>query len=317
MLRPSGGEKCGLAGMPRGDLVIEVGLVGPGRVGCALAELLPPQSFRLGPVLSSSLTSARRAVRVMRRGSPAAGPEDFAACPVILITVPDAALEETALRLSKTEFSWKKKVVLHSSGIFDSSVLEPLEKRGASAGSMHPLYVFQRRPVSLAGVHFTVEGNSSAVNVARKLIRAFGGEFQVVGPEDKVHHSIATTFVADFCTGLIAAAVGQMVTGGFSRKRALGAINRLLEVSLEDYEHSGRSSRPGPLLQGNTEAVRRHLETLCADDPELARTYRHVAQGTLALLHRDDSAFSFLDSEQPPDPGGAGGAPETQPGSDG
>ena len=277
--------------------MIEVGLVGPGRVGRALAELLPPESFRLGPVLSSSLTSARRAVRVMRRGSPAAGPEDFAICPLILIAVPDAAVEVTALRLSKTEFSWKKKVVLHSSGILDSSVLGPLGRRGASVGSMHPLYVFQRRPVSLAGVHFTVEGNPSAVNVARKLIRAFDGEFQVVRPEDKVHHSIAATLVSDFPTGLLEAAVGQMVAGGFSRKRALRAINRLLEVSLEDYERSGRDSRPGPLLQGNTEAVRRHLETLRADDPELARTYRHVAKGTLAVLHRDYSAFSFLDSE--------------------
>ncbi len=114
--------------------MIEVGLVGPGRVGRALAELLPAESFRLGPVLSSSLTSARRAVRVMRRGSPAAGPEDFATCPVILIAVPDAAVEVTALRLSKTEFSWKKKVVLHSSGIFDRYVLEQLGRRGASVG---------------------------------------------------------------------------------------------------------------------------------------------------------------------------------------
>ena len=253
----------------------------------------------------------------MRRGSPAAGPEDFATCPVILIAVPDAAVEVTALRLSKTEFSWKKKVVLHSSGIFDSSVLGPLGRRGASVGSMHPLYVFQRRPVSLAGVHFTVEGNPSAVNVARKLIRAFDGEFQVVRPEDKVHHSITTTLVTDFATGFLEAAVGQMVAGGFSRKRALGAINRLLEVSLEDYERSGRSSRPGPLLQGNTEAVRRHLETLRTDDPELASAYRHAAKGTLAFLHRDDSAFSFLDSEQPPDPGGAGSASEARPSSDG
>ena len=253
----------------------------------------------------------------MRRGSPAAGPEDLATCPLILITVPDAAVEATALGLSKTEFSWKKKVVLHSSGIFSSSVLEPLARRGASVGSMHPLYVFQRRPVSLAGVHCTVEGNLSAVNVARKLIRAFDGEFQVVGPEDKVHHSIATTLVADFATGLLEAAVGQMVAGGFSRKRALGAINRSLEVSLEDYGRSGRNSRPGPLLQGNTEAVRRHLETLRADDPELASTYRQAAKGTLAFLHRDDSAFPFLDSEQPPDHGGAGSLSEAQPSSDG
>jgi len=282
--------------------VIEVGLVGPGRVGRTLAGLLPSESFALGPVLSSNLTSTRRAVRVMRRGFAAAGPEDFAACPVILIAVPDAAIEVTALGLSETEFSWKKKVVLHSSGIFDSSVLEPLARRGASVASMHPLFVFQRQPISLAGVHFTVEGNVSAVNVARKMIRAFNGEFQVVGPQNKVHHSIATTLVTDFFTGLIEAAVCQMVAGGFSRKRALSAMNRLLEVSLEDYERSGRSSRPGPLLQGNAEAVRRHLEALRADDPDLAGSYLHAAKRTLAFLQRDPSGFSFLDSEHPPDP---------------
>ena len=274
----------------------------------------------MGPVLSSSLTSARRAVRVMRRGFAAAGPEDFAGCPVIMIAVPDAAVEVAALRLSKTEFSWKKKVVLHSSGVFDSSVLEPLARRGASVGSMHPLFVFQRRPLSLAGVHFTVEGNAAAVNVARKMIRAFDGEFQVFGPEDKVHHSIATTLVTDFPTGLIEAAVGQMVAGGFSRKRALAAINRLLEVVLEDYERSGRNSRTGPLLQGNTEAVRRHLAVLRADDPKLAGSYRYAAKLTLAFLQRDDSVFSFLDSEPPltsPDRSDPGNPSDPQPGSDG
>ena len=283
------------------DLVIEVGLIGPGRVGRARAELLPSDSFSVGPVLSSSLTSARRSVRMMRRGFAAGGPEEFNACQMILIAVPDAALEVTALGLSKTEFSWKKKVVLHSSGTIDSSVLQPLANRGASVASMHPLFVFQRRSISLAGVHFTVEGNVSAVNFARKMIRAFGGDFQVVGPQDKVHHSIATTLVTDFSTGLIEAAVGQMVRGGFSRKRALAAINRLFQASLEDYEHSGRSSRPGPLLQGNTEALRRQLAALHADDPDLASSFRYAAQRLLAFLQKAAAGPPLLDREQPPD----------------
>ncbi len=277
----------------------EIGLIGPGRVGRALVERLPPDLFQLGPVLSRTRTSARRAVRLIGAGSPAGDPEEFHSCNAVLIAVPDASLEAVVARLVRVGFSWRKKVIVHTSGTLSSKVLEPLRARGAEVGSMHPFYVFQRPVLTFDGVLFTVEGDPPAVNFARRLVRAYGGEFELVKAHKKVHHSIAATIVSDFSTGLLEAAVQQMVAGGFTRRRAFDAARMLLQAVVEDYERSGRKSRPGPFLRGECAAVRHQLATLDNVDPALGNAYRAAARIALAVLgqDQDDERLSPIDEE--------------------
>ncbi len=266
-------------------------------MGRALVERLPPDLFQLGPVLSRTRTSARRAVRLIGAGSPAGVPEEFHSCNAVLIAVPDAPFEAVVARLVRVDFSWRKKVILHTSGTLSSKVLEPLRARGAEVGSMHPFYVFQRPVLTFEGVLFTVEGDSTAVNFARRLVRAYGGEFELIKAHKKVHHSIAATIVSDFSTGLLEAAVQQMVAGGFTRLRAFDAARTLLRAVVEDYERSGRKSRPGPVLRREHEAVRQHLATLDDVDAALGKAYRAAARGALEILGQDDERFSPIHEE--------------------
>ena len=275
----------------------EIGLIGPGKVGRALAERLPAELFSLGPVLSGTQTSARRAVRLIGAGAPTTDPDKFRSSKAVLIAVPDTALEAVAQRLARVSFSWRKKVVLHTSGTMSSKVLEPLRVRGAAVGSMHPFYVFQRPVLSFEGVLFTVEGSSRATNLARRIVRAYEGEFELIKAHKKVHHSIAATILSDFLTGLLEAAIQQMVAGGFTRRRALDAANVMLQAVWKDYERSGRKSRPGPLLRGEQETVSRHLTALDDFDPALREAYRRAAQAALAILRRDREAFTQLDPD--------------------
>ena len=266
-------------------------------MGRALVERLPPELFQLGPVLSGTQTSARRAVRLIGAGAPTTDPDKFRSSQAVLIAVPDTALEAVARRLAGVSFSWRKKVVLHTSGTMSSKVLEPLRARGAAVGSMHPFYVFQRPVLSLEGVLFAVEGSSGATNLACKIVRAYGGEFELIKAHKKVHHSIAATILSDFLTGLLEAAIQQMVAGGFTRRRALDAANTMLQAVVKDYERSGRKSRPGPLLRGEGRTVSRHLTALEDFDPALREAYRCAARGALAILRRDREAFSQLDPD--------------------
>lgn len=272
----------------------EIGLIGPGRVGRALAGLLPADKFRIGPVLSRSLTSARRAVREMECGAAADAPEALQTSDVILIAVPDKVVETVGKRLSKVQFSFAKKVVLHTSGIRDSSDLAPLRELGAAVGTLHPLYIFQRPVLSLAGIHFVVEGDPAAAQTARSLVRAWNGEFQLVKPNQKIYHSIALSMASDCLTGLIEAAVQQMTSGGFSRRRGLEAVSRLVAAAQEDYARSGRKSRPGPLLDGDAETIRLHLAALQRDDPQTARDYQMALRQSLNALRKNVDGLSFL-----------------------
>jgi predicted short-subunit dehydrogenase-like oxidoreductase (DUF2520 family) len=286
--------------------VTEIGLIGPGRVGRALATFLPAEKYTIGPILSSTLTSARRATRLMERGEPTENPEAFASSDVILVTVPDCAIAVVADRLAQLPFSLTRKTVLHTSGLCDSSDLAAPAKRGAAVGSMHPLCIFQRPLLSFAGVHFAVEGDSTATNTARKLIRDLDGEFQLVSAEQKIHHCIAKSIASDLLTGLIEQAVSEMVAGGFSRRRGLQAVIRVLEDATADFGRSSRNSRPGPLLQGDTEGLRNCLEDLARLDPYTAREYRRAAIHTLQVLQKGGEHYSFLNEKREIDAGAPG-----------
>jgi len=274
-----------------------VGLIGPGRVGSALAGLLPKEQFRLGPVMARNLTSARRAVRLLGCGSPAESFEAFHDCAVVLIAVPETQIAEVAHRLAQARRSFARQAALHTGELRDSQELSALAQRGAAVGSMCPLFVFQRQPLNLQGVHFTVEGDAAAVNMARRLIRAWKAEFELVKREHKIHHALARSIASDLLTGLLDVAVERMTAGGFSRRRGLAALIRLIRISVDNYERSGRTTRPGRLLQGDAGSLRYHLQMLRQIDPAAASRYQLLARETLEHLAKEDARFSFLDDD--------------------
>jgi predicted short-subunit dehydrogenase-like oxidoreductase (DUF2520 family) len=276
--------------------VVEVGLIGAGRVGRSLTALLPREQFQLGPVVGRTTTSARRSVREMAHGTAVTSFEALSSCAVILVTVPDLVMEEVVGKLAAVEFRLRKKVVIHTGRLHNSGHLDPLRRCGAAVGSLQPLFVFQRPVASLAGVQCAVEGDPAATRMARRMIRGWHGEFQLVRAEQKIHLGIACSIAGDFLPGLLEMFVRQLGLAGFLKKRSLSAVSPLLEAAFREYARAGRRARPGPLLQNDAHTVRSYLDTLNAVDPALAETYRLMAKQTLGVLRRKSNEFPFLDS---------------------
>jgi predicted short-subunit dehydrogenase-like oxidoreductase (DUF2520 family) len=274
--------------------MLRVGLIGPGRAGQALVRLLPPSKYELGPVLSRSFTSARRATRQMRLGEPAADYEDFASCGLILIAVPDDAIAAVARRLATASFPFRRKVALHTSGALSSEELAAVRARGASVGSLHPLQTFGRRVWSLAGVHFAVEGDTKAVRLAQSLVTDWHGKLLRIRRDQKPLYHAAATFASPLFTPLMEAAVRLMTRAGIRPRTAIKALTPLLSTTLDNYAHTGRQSWTGPLARGDAATVRRHLVALAAYDAALARYYRSSALGALALFNRHPALRKIL-----------------------
>jgi len=214
--------------------------------------------------MARSISSSRRAVREMERGTAVDDAEAFVHCNVILIAVPDDQLCTAINRLAVADFDYASKTALQVSGARDASDLARLEKRGASAGSMLPLQSFGRRPSSLAGVAFLLEGNPKALRVARILVRAWGGEASAVTAAEKKRAAIAASIATDVLTAVLHDAARRLRDVGLSRGRAVESLGTLAKTSLEDVSRAGRKARPGPALRGETETVRR----LMAADPK-------------------------------------------------
>src|SRR5580700_8446781 len=79
-----------------------VAIIGAGRVGCALGRRLHEKGWRIGPVVTRSMGTARAARRRIGGGVPQAGlTEAVLAADVVLISTPDRAIAETAEALAR------------------------------------------------------------------------------------------------------------------------------------------------------------------------------------------------------------------------
>jgi len=263
-----------------------VGLIGPGRAGQALVRLLPASKYEIGPVVSRTFTSARRAVRVMRVGVPAAACDDFADCRILIIAVPDDSIADVAAQLAGASFPFRGKVVFHTSGALDSSLLEPVRARGGAVASLHPLQSFGRHVLSLGGVYFAVEGDEKALRTAQALVNDWQGKLLRLKPGQKLLYHAAAMFASPLFTPLMQAAVTLLGHAGIGPKTAIQALQPLLLTTLENFIHSGRQSWTGPLARGDAGTIQKHLAALNAADPILARYYRGSALSALAILDR-------------------------------
>lgn len=272
-----------------------VALVGPGRVGRALFQALPANRFEHGPVLSHNLTSARHAVRLMGVGSATEDVEALAGSAIILIAAPDGVIPKVARRLAAALFSYSKKIVLHTGLISTSAALNLLRKRGAAAGSLCPVCLFQNPILDYGGVHFLMEGDELAVRAGRKVVQALGGEFNRIKPADKHHNSVAFAMVSDILTGLLESAVLRMNKAGLSRKRSIDALRPVVMAALQDFTQSHSSSRPGPLLNPPEADVAAWANALRAIDPDGLMRLMEIAKLALAEMPQNGARLKMLE----------------------
>src|ERR1700730_9382817 len=218
-------------------------IVGAGRVGCVLGRRLHQKGWRIGPVVTRSMRTARAARRRIGSGKPQAGlTEGVLAADLILIATPDRAIGETAAALARIAparpssagrddkdhrsffnptasawhrtggKAWRGKIVLHTSGALGSDVLRPLALRGAAIGSLHPLQTFSGRTVpSLAGTTCAIEGSAAALRMARRVCRELDGVPVMLPPRRKAAYHAAAAFSAGHVLAMMEAAVRVLV----------------------------------------------------------------------------------------------------------
>jgi predicted short-subunit dehydrogenase-like oxidoreductase (DUF2520 family) len=270
-------------------------IIGAGRVGRALGRRLREQGWKIGAVVTRSEVSARRAVRFMGAGKPcAAMTRQILASPVILIATPDDKIAIVAQELARIgEEELRGKVVLHTSGAMDSGVLNALQARGAAVGSMHPLQSFSGVSVpSIEGKVFTIEGQTPAVRVARRIARALGGSpVRIAGSKKLLYHA-AAAMAAGHVLAIEEAATQLLLSLGMKRSESVRALLPLTRQVLENFERLGpRAAWTGPLSRGDFQVVRAHLEALKESPKEFARTYDALNHLAARVLSQDPAGM--------------------------
>lgn len=249
-------------------------VAGPGRVGTSLARW----------------ATAAGAELVATAGRAALPELETAGQDLLLIAVNDGAVAEVAEVLARRP---QARVVLHTSGSLDASVLAPLRKTSA-IGSLHPLKAFPRPlpdPAEAQGVFFATDGDPEAMALAGRIAAAWGGVCAEVPPESRPLYHFAATLAAGGVTTLLAAAaeiagrlgLPEAVARGYVElaRGAVAAAGKALE--------EGRplaSAITGPAARGDRETLARHLEALEKVAPDKLPLAKVLALETLRQTGR-------------------------------
>ncbi|MGH6629807.1 MAG: Rossmann-like and DUF2520 domain-containing protein [Burkholderiales bacterium] len=266
-------------------------IVGAGRVGRALGRRLGELGWRIGAVITRSEATARAAVRAMRRGQAhGALTRQVLTADLVLVATPDRELRGVALGLAQIGGEeWRGKVVLHTSGAMDSSVLDPLAKLGASVGSLHPLQTFSGKSVPpVEGVIFSVEGSRRALRSARQIVRTLGGAAVKLESRHKPAYHAAGAFAAGHTLALMEAAARILLSIGFNRRQASQGLLSLVRQMLDNFERFGPSvAWTGPLSRGDYETVALHTSALSEFPPEYQQAYEALSRLAAVVLARE------------------------------
>jgi len=264
-----------------------IAIVGAGKVGTALALELARAGYAISEVVArDSETSRRKAAGLARRIHSRAVTVERAAwdAKIIWLCVPDRAIAAAARELAPLA-RWRGKVVFHSSGALSSDELSFLRQRGAAVASVHPLMTFVSGSTpSLQEVPFGVEGDTTAIRVARAIVRDIGGEVFRVQRKPKAAYHAWGTFASPLLLATLVTAEQVARRAGISAASARRKMLPIVRQTVANYAALGPAGAfSGPIVRGDAATVRKHLAAL-KDNPDLREAYRALARVALRYL---------------------------------
>jgi predicted short-subunit dehydrogenase-like oxidoreductase (DUF2520 family) len=215
---------------------------------------------------------------------------------LILITTPDDAIAEVVQRLAvcKTERG-RKATVLHTSGALSSEVLSPLAQLGFHTGSLHPLVSISEPRAgarALHGAFYCLEGDKTALRIARLIIGDLKGKSFSIPPENKALYHAAAVMASPHLVALFDLATEMLAACGINQKKAREILMPLVESTVNNLlAFTPDKALTGTFMRGDVATVRRHLKAL--ETPSLKQltiareVYKLLGLHSLELAERN------------------------------
>jgi len=263
-------------------------IVGCGKVGVTLARHLAAADYRPLSFASRRTASAHAAAEAAGGGKvcgevwDATGDAD-----VVFITTPDAAIQSVAETLAARSALKRGAVVLHCSGALASTILAPVCKAGAHAGSLHPLQSFATPVLAhnpFQDIIMAAEGDDRALGVCREIAGALGAEFLTLETENKALYHAAAVVASNYLVTLLAVAVRLLEGSGIAPEAGLKVLLPLVRGTLQNVAERGiPQALTGPIVRGDGETVAAHCRKIGQSLPDLLPFYRLMGAHTLPL----------------------------------
>jgi predicted short-subunit dehydrogenase-like oxidoreductase (DUF2520 family) len=245
---------------------LRIAIVGPGRLGTALAEKLHAAGYRVVEIVSRDRARSRRAASALAKKLGAKATVSGRALSntnLVWFCVPDGAISDAAKELEKRG-NWRDRTAFHSSGALASDQLARLRKKGASVASVHPFMTFVASSVpDLRGVPFGVEGDAKAAAIAAGIAKQLGGEPFLIKKKQKGAYHAWGAFASPLLVALMVCAEKVARSAGIKPAHARKMMLPIVGRTLANYAQLGPAEAfSGPLVRGDVETVNQHGRVL-------------------------------------------------------
>lgn len=275
-------------------------LVGAGRVGTAVAELLRRAGHEPLAVASRSAGSRARAAGIL--GVDAVETGALPPADVMLIGTVDGAIEETAAAIAPRLAEGC--VVIHFAGSLGIEPLRPVLDVGAQRAALHPVQACPDIETAIARIPGSGWGVVCDEGLAdwcvERVERDLAGHPcwvpDVLRP---VWHASAVV-VSNGLAGLLA--TGEELLASIGIDDPAGVLGPLAAGTLENALAGGGGGKTltGPAVRGESDTIARHLDGIQLADEGLLRPYGLATLLTIQAAVRagridDDSAEDMLE----------------------
>lgn len=286
---PSAGRTGSVAGPDPRQVVV----IGPGRVGLALALGLADAGYRIAGFVGRGERQRREA---QRRFPDARVTTDHGLARqggLIVVAVGDDDLEGVVREAALGESVEPGSRWVHASGRYGLDALRGARAAGARTAAIHPAQTFPDPDTghrSLPGTAWAVTADPGDIGWARVLVTDLrGSPFGVRGDMRTLYHAGLT--VGSNATASVVTLAGDLLRGaGIDEPEAF--LAPLVRASSDNATARGAEAITGPVRRGDARTVAAHLAELDRDWPEAAAAYRSLARLLLAQSRR-----AGLDSE--------------------
>lgn len=267
---------------------LDVGVVGVGRVGVALAVALARAGHRIVAVSGVSDASRRRAADRLPDVEVLAADDVVRRSALVLLTVPDDVLASVVEGLASVGAFQPGQLVAHTSGRHGLDVLAPATKHGALPLALHPAMTFAGGAEDverLNGTHFGVTAPEPLRAAGEALVVEMGGEPVWVPEEARVLYHAALAWGANYLVTLVTTAMDLLRASGSDRPELV--LAPLLGAALDNALRRGDQALTGPVARGDAGTVTAHLDALKQAAPEVVPAYVALARLTADRALRD------------------------------
>ena len=253
-------------------------VIGSGAVGGALIHFIKNSSYSLRSIWNRAggIVFQEDGSEVMIASSLPVSKNQIG--DLVILAVPDDAISTVTSKLSKKDFPWETKSVIHCSGNLSSDVLLPLDECGCSTASMHPIQTFKRGDKSdrFRNIFISLEGDSDLIETLTLLVRKMDAKELILTPQQKSSLHIAAVLSSNYVVALMHQAKVILENAGVSD--GIELLEPLIRQTIQNIFDKGTvEALTGPISRGDVKSVNKHVKELRTDEKSL-QVYRILGE---------------------------------------